>query len=183
MSSVLFSGIVGETGVCKLLNQIQTKTYVKYIHNLPVKGVRSFQQVDIVLLTLYGFFCIEVKNWDCTVYVSPRSRYWQVEYPTRNLVVPSPIIQNGEHCRYLQRTIFSQFNSLIVFSDKARLVDPLTYTIHANELIPFILSRDKIYSEEIVNDSYEKLLNLKHKTEATMIASFILKGNDRLEVL
>ena len=96
MSSVLFSGIVGETGVCKLLNQIQTKTYVKYIHNLPVKGVRSFQQVDIVLLTLYGFFCIEVKNWDCTVYVSPRSRYWQVEYPTRNLVVPSPIIQNGK---------------------------------------------------------------------------------------
>lgn len=176
MKSVLLSGIVGELGACAAFKQLQSYMHCKFIHNMPLPGARSMRQVDAILLTPYGFYSVEVKNWICTLYVDLKSQYWRAEYPSGPIPVPSPLTQNNAHVRYLQRKVMCNFGNLILFPDDTQLIDPASFILHLSELPNFFANKAVIYSDQEIDRVYEELLKIKKENEAKMIASFILKG-------
>lgn len=179
MSNVLLSGVIGEIGVCEAFHRLQSYFHCEFIHNFPLRGVRSMQQIDAILLTPFGFYSVEIKNWDCTLYIDPSAKYWLAEYPNRQILVPSPVRQNQEHVRYLRRSTYRPFNSLIIFPDEAILRPQTSSTINISGLGDFFRFKPTIYTDKDIDDTYKLLLKLKKSNEAEMVASFLLKGGNR----
>ncbi len=176
MSNVLLSGIKGELGVCSAFESLQTRMHCKFIHNMPLPCQRTIRQVDAILLTPYGYFSVEVKNWRCTLYCDSHAQYWRAEYDSGPIPVPSPLVQNNAHIRQLQRTLVRNFSNLILFPDDTVLVDPLSFTLNLSNLEKFFVEKPRIHTDEDIDFIYEKMLKIKQANEAKLIASFILKG-------
>lgn len=163
-------GIVGELGVCKTFDRLARKYHIKYLHNVPIKGVSSMQQIDAVLLTPFGFYAVEIKNWLGTIVCSTKDYYWSVTYGKRQIYTKSPLLQNAQHCRYLSRCVGRPFSNLVIFSDQAELIDPISYTLHMAELEEYLASKSAIYTSAYVDKVYEDLSAMKRELEIMSIA-------------
>lgn len=173
-------GIVGELGVCKAFNRLAKKYHTRYVHNVPIKGVTSLQQIDAVLVTPFGYYAIEVKNWLGIISCSPKDYYWTVTYDKRDLYTKSPIIQNAQHCRYLARNFKKTFESLIIFPDNVVLSNPVEYTIQVTDIEKFFVGKERIYTDEQVDATYKQIVALKQELEIMSIADSIYREGERL---
>lgn len=118
----LDKGAIGEKRVNDLLNTLG-KDYTVY-HDLYVKkpdGTTS--QIDHVVLSPFGIFVIETKNFRGWIYGEEHEKHWtQIIYKTKNQFY-NPILQNRAHVRALQHYLGIDmiYYSIITFSDAATL--------------------------------------------------------------
>lgn len=173
MSQKELIGVIGELGVCKHLNTLAKKHYVKYIHNLPFKSVHGFQQIDVALLSTYGFFALEVKNWNCKIYCSQRDYYWTAEYKSRDIIFKSPVQQNLSHVRYMKNLTGYPFRSLIIFPDTTTLINKLFNTIYLSDIPHLFDGMQECYAPAQVDEVYQKLLDEKAVMEPYMLSELI----------
>lgn len=128
-------------------------------------------EIDMLLITHKGLFCIEVKTWVGEIYGDSLEEEWkQVFYDSSIKKHRNPIKQNESHCEILQRKLHTNyyFQNIVLFitNDKEKIHtssnDVFTLATFKNHyqklpiLIPF---------EEDLEDVYEQAIQYKATKE------------------
>lgn len=122
-------GYIGEQRIRKLLENLGEE-YV-LINDLYVpKKSGELTQVDHVLLSLYGIFVIETKNYTGWIFGSETQRNWTQTIYNKKSRFYNPIMQNNAHVKALQHYLDLEvpMYSIIVFSNSAtfKFKEPFT---------------------------------------------------------
>lgn len=157
-------GRMGEISVSHLLNQLSPEYHV--FNDVYILHVNSSIQIDHVVVSQYGVFCIETKNYSGLIYGSENSDMWTQNMYGRKYRFNNPLIQNNSHVKALSRFLNlseNYFVSVVVFMNRARLmIQTSGNVIYASQLLYFISSFSKtVCSTDIIMDCINKLANTK----------------------
>lgn len=123
----------------------------------------NYAQVDLVILSTRGFFCVEFKSWTGTVYPS-MNKFWEKQIGDKLQQFNNPMVQNSEHCRMctlisrytLQEVITDvskiNFRSLVVFDDNTKLLNnPYPNVMYYSDVADYILQHSVTIDLETLN--------------------------------
>ena len=162
------------------LSKLPRDEYLVF-HNLLINNKRGTAQTDFVILSLYGVFVIEYKNYFGRISGEPWQKYWKQFTGKREYTFQNPIKQNEVHIKSL-RSVFpdvpqEHFVSVVVFGPKATLRLHGSTSRHV-----FVVTRDdfdsvvKGYPYQIFRK--EQLLKMKdHLLYANMTDKRNIKGH------
>lgn len=162
----------GETGENYIeLMLINLDIPKKIIRNayIPYNGTTA--EIDLILITEYGIYVIESKNYSGWIFGSATGKQWTQSLNKRSKYkFYNPILQNKTHIKALSNYLnieLSKFNSFIVFGRNSELKkvpsDTKDYKIihdyQINECINNNIARkNKIFTEEYMKKIYDLLL-------------------------
>ena len=161
----------GETGENRIELRLMQLNINKYIiRNAYIPYRNHTSESDIILLTEYGIFVIESKNYSGWIFGSQNGQYWTQSLNKRSKYkFYNPIKQNNTHINAISSFLGlpkSCFNSLIVFSRKSTLKRvPLNcneFLIIYDDMIlttiqNIIQTRQAFFSKEQIAYFYQKL--------------------------
>ncbi|OHX68621.1 hypothetical protein NH26_18640 [Flammeovirga pacifica] len=143
-------GKLGEYKVAKKLKKLSKTDYI-ILNDLLLKNGSSTTQIDHIVISRYGLFVIETKNYKGWIFGRDYQEYWtQTLYKNKHKLY-NPVKQNQTHIYSLQRILsdYSHINyqSIIVFSGEAKLkkVSSKVPVIYLKDLIKTIKrNREKV---------------------------------------
>ena len=121
-SSAEILGEIGEDRIARFLNSLSSDYYIFndiYLYN---KGMTT--QIDHVVISIYGIFVIETKNYKGQIYGNDTSEYWTENFYGKTYKFYNPIKQNYSHIRVLQQALkipINNFIPIVVFTGEAKL--------------------------------------------------------------
>ena len=151
------AGIYGERQVNYYLRPLlRADEYLLANLLLPLKNGRK-TEIDCVLLSRKGIFCIETKNWIGHISGSDEDEYWKQEYDDpsmTNRYHENPVIQNEKHCTILERTLKNKYGvtNIVIFAnleDGWRIDSEYAYTIEGFRRYYRSLDDEELPEEEI----------------------------------
>lgn len=157
-------GAVGELKVALWLKLLNRSDF-KVIHNLLLETGNRSSQIDHLVISVYGIFVIETKNYKGWIHGHEHSQYWvQTIYKHKNRF-RNPVIQNQGHIRTLRSILqgFEQvtYSPIVVFSGQAKLKNVYSDApvIYARQLIKTIKRRkiEKVLTIEEVDKIVQEL--------------------------
>lgn len=163
ISAIFYKQIVGWFGehwTKKVLSKLPKDKY-KIINNLFLSINGATHQIDHVVISPYGIFSIETKQYNGYITGSKYDKYW-VRYARKNkYYYTNPIRQNYGHCKALSELLNideSKIYNIACIPSKAKLKIE-----HDGELVRYNTIIDKImsYKEELINNTneiYDKLI-------------------------
>ncbi len=100
-------GVLGEWSVNRaLLRKLNPKEYLVLKDLLLPDGRGGLTQIDHVVLSTFGVFVIETKNWDCWIFGSEKGHEWTLSYPGgAKRRTMNPLNQNALHLRVICETL------------------------------------------------------------------------------
>lgn len=118
-------GQVGEWEVRLILKQLNQDKYASFHDLLLPTADGKTTQVDHVVVSYFGVFVIETKNYAGTIYGNESQRNWTQMLGKQKYSLYNPVWQNHGHVKALQE-LFSDipdvpFHSVVVFSERAKL--------------------------------------------------------------
>lgn len=133
-----WAGIIGERDLYKKLQELDSN-YYRIISDLwlPSKGNIPVTQVDFVIISNFGIFCIEVKAHQGWIKGNAYHEHWtQCIYRYKN-EIPNAIWQNYAHVKALEDVLGetllkAPIVSLVVFSEASRV--EVTDTNYVNNM-------------------------------------------------
>lgn len=145
-------GRIGESRVARVLSRLDSASY-SVINDLllPVSNGGS-SQIDHVIVSLYGIFVLETKNYQGWIFGGEKSETWtQVIYNTKTRF-RNPIKQNWSHI-YALKEALQEFPSLpfipiVVFVGNAKLkkIKASSPVVYLSQLMDTIQENSKIQS-------------------------------------
>jgi len=168
-------GYIGEKNVALLLATLDKKKY-QTINDLIIKIEGESTQIDHIVVSNYGIFVIETKNYKGWIVGREYDNYWkQVIYKEKNNF-PNPIKQNEYHIKFLKSAlkIFPQvkYYPIVSFASGAEIkVNTTGDVVHEEFLLRTITKyRTEIISNDLKNKIFAYLkstreLNAKYKKE------------------
>jgi len=158
----------GELGEYKIDIQLsQLPKEYKSLSDLLIKNEKAksgHSQIDHVIITPYGIFVIETKNYQGTIYAGVDRKTWSVNGKFKMM---NPFIQNYGHIEALKYLInekyHSYFISMVSFTKRATFkLETLEYRkIQSNELI--------VYDVELSEYIHRKISILKIQFKAPVL--------------
>lgn len=151
-----FIGGTAERDVHWLLKQLPREFIVLHDILLPNAEWTQRSQIDHLVISRYGIFCIETKGWTGKIYGNGNSSHVSVFYGGQRYRQYSPFAQNQSHLRTLNHLLGDYLRApiipLTVFPQAAQLtLYDTTGAISLDALLPTIQSYTKeIYSEQAV---------------------------------
>lgn len=150
-------GIQGEREVNRALGLLlKDDEYLLTNLIIPLRNGHT-TEIDTLLITHKGIFCIETKNWIGHISGDDESEYWDQKYDDpykSNKEHRNPVIQNKHHCNVLERELGNQYDvyNIVIFpeiEDRTQLYSRHTYGL--SEFIEYYRTRDDIilYPEDI----------------------------------
>ncbi|TNE81479.1 MAG: NERD domain-containing protein [Bacteroidetes bacterium] len=117
-------GYLGEKKTALYLSLLPKSKYT-VLNNLVLKNKYGTTQIDHLVISDYGIFVIETKNYKGRIYGSEHGQYWkQVLFKYKNELY-NPILQNKAHINAVKNLLRDMphlyYISIIVFSSKASL--------------------------------------------------------------
>ncbi|MGI6561960.1 MAG: NERD domain-containing protein [Clostridia bacterium] len=176
-------GYFGEKSVSFFLSRLDPGKY-KVINNIMLKIDGRTSQIDHVVVSNYGIFVIETKNYNGWILGNEYDDYWtQVIYKRKEKLF-NPIKQNYGHIQALKNVLseYQELNyiSIITFTTKADLkVKTKTNVVYTANLLKTIRKYDKeTVSDSVKEKVYKKLLslNIDDKEERTEHVRSIYKN-------
>ena len=155
-------GKEGEDQVSRELNKLNKDDYV-LLNDLTLLYNGTTHQIDHVVVSNYGVFIIETKNYSGCIRGKEKSRTW-VKYLGRNrYFFLNPIIQNKGHVKTLE-SIYPEYKDFFVpivcFMDKCKLnIETSSIVIKLEELLYTI---SKYRTDVLISDINEVANNLKN---------------------
>ena len=137
-----FKGWMGEWMICRGLNQLDTQVYRQF-HDLylPRPDGQGSTQLDHVVVSKFGIFVIETKNYKGWIFGSEKQRQWtQQIYRTKNRF-QNPLHQNHLHVKALTQFLGipeDRFHSLVFFIGGAEFKTPMPDNVRNGGLLPWI---------------------------------------------
>ncbi|WP_077619769.1 nuclease-related domain-containing protein [Bacillus sinesaloumensis] len=153
-------GEIGEYKIDIQLDQLP-KDY-RYLSDLLVKNPKAksgYSQIDHVVLTPYGIFVIETKNYQGTIYGGNDQKTWLVNGKFKMM---NPFVQNYGHIKALTALLDKKYHDLFIsmvsFTKRCTFKVDLDYRkIASNEII--------VYDIELSEFIFRKVsvLRIQHK--------------------
>ena len=94
-------GSIGEYYVARILKRLSKKNY-KIYNNIYIKKDGKTSQIDHLVLSIYGIFVIETKNYKGWIFGNEKSKYWTQTLYKKKYKVFNPVIQNWTHVNFLK---------------------------------------------------------------------------------
>jgi ribulose bisphosphate carboxylase small subunit len=158
-------GYLGEQSVAFLLSKLDETKY-KVINNIMLQVGNKTTQIDHVVVSNYGIFVIETKNYKGWIIGNEYDDNWKQVIYKRKEKLHNPIKQNYGHIQALKEVLNDMpdinYISIVAFTTKADLKvttkTEVVYTINLPKTI-------KKYNNETIADSvkekvYAKLISL-----------------------
>ncbi|WP_413998127.1 NERD domain-containing protein [Flavobacterium sp. W1B] len=135
-------GVIGEKTISSILYFLDKSKY-KVINNIVLKAGEMTSQIDHVVISDFGIFVIETKNYKGWILGGENSEYWNQVIYKRKEKLYNPIRQNLGHIRVLRNCLTEypniEYKSIIVFSSKAKIkVNTITNVVNSYQLIATI---------------------------------------------
>ena len=152
-------GKYGETKVSLILKSLP-ENYHSF-NNIYLRQGNKSVQIDHVVISVYGIFVIETKNYTGWIYGSDKSKQWVKSMYGHKYYFQNPLKQNYSHVRALQDAFalpIGKFVPVIVFLRGAILkCNTQGFVIYSSQLKRLIYS----YTTPIINESeIEGLIDL-----------------------
>lgn len=148
-------GKKGEQSVSKKLHSLPKEYFI--FNDIYLNIGNNSVQIDHVIISRYGIFVIETKNYTGWIYGGDSSEFWTKNVYGNKYEFRNPLKQNYSHVKALQ-TLFgithdNLYFSIVVFLDKATLkCKKSENVVYLSELTNLILSKNNPkLSDESVN--------------------------------
>lgn len=187
-------GIIGEKTVSAILLMLDKDKY-KLINDVYIDILGKTTQIDHIIVSDYGIFVIETKNYKGRIYGDEFSQYWtQVIYKRKDKLY-NPIRQNYGHVEALKQ-VLNEFEGLnfvpiVVFSVKADLkVKTKTNTdvVYTTRLLKTIKRYEvKTISDDVRDAVYSAIKSINvddketRKQHVKAIHQNIADSNDKIK--
>ena len=115
-------GKIGEKVVARKLDHLPKDQY-RVLNNVTIPTPKGSSQIDHLVVSIYGIFVIETKNYNGWIYGGEYSECWTQHIYGNKYQLYNPILQNAGHVRALRR-VLKDYEPLpilpiVVFSGKA----------------------------------------------------------------
>lgn len=163
-------GARGEKQVAEFLKQLPSSRYTVY-HNLLLQEEGHSSQIDHVVLSPYGIFVIETKNYGGWIFGGEYSEHWTQNLYGKRYDMPNPIRQNTGHIWALQRVLRQNelsFISIVAFSDKAELKVDAQYArvVHYRQIVEVIRQyRTQLFDAEMLEEMQRRMQAVPEATK------------------
>ncbi len=159
-----FKGKKGEKKVANTLFSLPKDKYF-ILNDVLLKTGEETSQIDHIVVSVYGIFVIETKNYQGMIYGSEKGYNWNQNIYGNKKSFKNPIHQNYGHIKAVESALSGYgnlpINSVIAFSDESDLhVEtedvPVVHTSELSTCIQAMSGFEKI-TEELVKEIYETL--------------------------
>jgi hypothetical protein len=170
-------GFFGEKSIAFYLSELDSKKY-KVINNLMINSEEKISQIDHIVISNYGIFVIETKNFKGWILGDESSNYWtQIIYRHKEKFY-NPIKQNYAHIQALKKALkeFPDiiFYSIVVFNSEADLkIKANTEVIYDTRLIDSIGKYQREIISDEIRDRIFTCLNALNITDKNLIKEHI----------
>ncbi|CEJ69903.1 DNA topoisomerase 1 [Chryseobacterium oranimense G311] len=145
-------GLIGENKVSKALKRLNKEKYI-VLNNIELNIKGSTSQIDHIIVSDYGIFVIETKNYKGWILGYENDKFWtQAIYKYRRKFY-NPVLQNQGHIYALKHVLrnykYLRYYSIVAFTKRATLKTK-TYTdvVYINRLVKTIKKYDSFYINE-----------------------------------
>lgn len=163
----------GEREVSYYLSDLPYQDYMVFNDLLLVNGNYT-TQIDHLILSRFGIFVIETKNYHGKIYGNDNMEYWKQYLPavgyrrtgrTQEHQLRNPVWQNEGHIKTLRRLVFGNdvpIIGILVFPSSADLCGTVNYPVlRMRNVARFILScRNDVLTAEQVKDFCSRILEV-----------------------
>ncbi len=123
-----FKGDIGELAVAVVLKDLNKEKY-KILHDLKIenpKALTKTSQIDHIIVSTFGIFCIETKGYKGKIYGKETSRQWCQYLTNKKNYFMNPVYQNYGHIKAIETILKNDYPnityySIIAFSGEANL--------------------------------------------------------------
>lgn len=166
------TGDQGELVLSSVLKSLPECYHV--MNNILIKTKQGSTQIDHVIVSPYGLFVVETKNYKGMIFGDMVGKVWTQVLSNGHFTVYSPVLQNAGHIRHLSKAIQVSSNFIygaIVFTsgqvNLSNVACPFCYTVDMlydcilsfnrqifsdKEVIAIIRRIDKVNSSSYEND-------------------------------
>lgn len=157
-------GWFGEKAVSSILAMLNKDEY-KVINDVMLNTEYGTSQIDHVVLSPYGIFVIETKNYKGWITGSEFSEQWTKNMYGKKYKFRNPLLQNYGHVKALEKHLglkTEDFIPIVVFSVdaeiKVKTKSPVIYTVNLNREIKKY--QESKFTHDQVENFSDKLLTL-----------------------
>jgi restriction system protein len=168
-TSPSFKGWFGEWMVDRDLRRLDPSRY-RLFHDLylPHPTEAGTTQIDHAIVSPFGIFVIETKNYRGWIFGGENQREWTQQIHRRKSRFQNPLHQNRLHVRALMRLLDlpdDRFHSVVLFIGNSELKTPMPDNVLNRGLVPWIKRHEEI---RLDSDSTEKAIAcLEHLQRST----------------
>lgn len=147
----VIKGKVGEKSVATILSFLPKDEYI-VINDLMLQNGKYTTQIDHIVVSIYGIFVIETKNYKGWIFGNSYKDYWTQNIWGNKYSLYNPILQNKKHISFLLRkySLLREKESfifpIVVFLrvSKLQLTDDCECVLWLKELKSYIRSFTRI---------------------------------------
>lgn len=123
---------LAEKKVSSALRQLNMKSYILFENIiLPSNGSTKHTEIDHVVVSPYGIFCIETKSHGGSIYAHQKSKEWIQYIGGKKFTFNSPYRQNYKHIKALEMLLGSNvkapIHSYVIFPYAYKVVTDSKY--------------------------------------------------------
>lgn len=166
--SAVSKGLEGEKTVNMILKKLNKDDYIVF-KNITLQNDNKYAQIDHVVVSKYGIFVIETKNYSGKIYGKRQDKNWTQFIKSQKFSFYNPVKQNEQHIKVLSRNLKEQYKdkqfiffSIVVFTGNSNIdkVQDCLEVIKENELLSHIEGfkeqRNKVVDLFFLKDFLEK---------------------------
>ncbi len=155
-------GAYGERIVKSRLKRLSSRNY-KILNNVIIQKSNYSSQIDHIIVSNYGIFVVETKNFKGWIFGHEKSEYWTHILFKKKYKFRNPVKQVWGHINSLKRILDNAslipFYPIVVFtgSGKLKKITSNIQVININKLLRFIKRNSK--EEVLTNDEVLEIVN------------------------
>ena len=168
MFAKLFNGWLGEKMVqFNFWLQLDDKVYQR-CHNVIVPSANGTTQIDHILVSIYGIFVVETKNFNGWIFGNESDNQWTQSFPGGNKFrFQNPLHQNYRHTKCLSEYLglpHETFHSVVFFIGECQIKTSLPSDVMTHGAAAYIKSFNQpLLTPADVQTLVQRLRNAKGK--------------------
>jgi restriction system protein len=171
-------GGVGEWRVNRMLRGLPAEKYRVLPNLLIPDGIGGLTQIDHLVVSRFGLFVIETKNWDGWVFGSEKEAKWKITYRGgARSDVPNPLRQNWGHAQAVLRLVEvlgvapSSVHNVVFLSPQATLKKgPIPGVVQQGLCAHLMGYREHLMSDDVVDQVAGVLERVSLSSDAKAVA-------------
>ena len=160
-----YIGEKGEQKIARILNKLKTEDY-EVINDLLLSDGKYSTQIDHLIVSIYGIFVIETKNYSGWIFGNEKSTFWTQVVYNKKFKFRNPIKQNISHVNAVKHILDGykiSFYPIVVFVGNAELkkISCNIPVIYESELLSTIIGKSiDVHLSHSEKDEIAKKLRL-----------------------
>lgn len=164
-SKARFLGIMAERQLHRLLLRQLPAGYQHYRNLILQTAQGDLTEIDHLVLSRFGIFVVEVKNYRGWIFASEQQDYWTVQHFRRKHRFQNPLRQNYKHTEAVKFALgltpqdSRQVHSVVAFSARAELKTVLSTNVCFIQQVPDLIQQftQPCFSDEQLRQFAAKL--------------------------